>query len=121
MSSADENRKRRHEADELAAAALRMMRALARRAGEGDELALEVLATVQRDTNAIAGAGVAGFRDSGRSWGDVAGILGTSRQGAQQRYGAATVDAAHGPRCRCGMNQCPRNQGDLTELLEVPC
>lgn len=121
MTGADDNRKRRHEADELAAAALRMMRALARRAGEGDELALEVLAGVQRETHTITGAGVAGFRDSGRSWSEVASVLGTTRQGAQQRYGSSDVEAAHGPRCRCGMNQCPRNQLALVELTEVTC
>lgn len=100
--TAEQHQARRHEADEVGAMAVRVMRALARRAGEGDELALEALAALAREADVQLGAGVAGYREAGRSWADVARLTGTSRQGAQQRFGKATSAPAHGPRCRCG-------------------
>lgn len=102
LDAADAHARRRHEADEVGAMAVRVMRALARRAGEGDEIALEALAVVAAEADVQLGAGVAGFREAGRSWAQVADVLGVSRQAAHKRFHAATSAPAHGPRCRCG-------------------
>lgn len=99
--NADDVQRRRHEADELAAAAVRMLRALARRAGEGDEVALEALHGIEGELPELVAAGAAGFKASGRSWAEVGRAVGTTRQNAQQRFGDASTAAAHGPRCRC--------------------
>lgn len=114
---ADLHRKRRHEAPEVGGMVTRMLRALARRAAEGDVEALEQLALLQSTVTEQLGAGVAGFRDRGNSWGDVALVLGVSRQGAQQRFGSATIDPAHGPRCVCGLPNCPRTMQEQINAL----
>lgn len=110
---ADVHRKRRHESPDMAAFLRRSLMALARRAGEGDEEALQALAELSGWMPTVLGAGVAGYRSRGFSWAAVGRVLGITRQGAEQRFSGATVDPAHGPRCACGQNQCPRNQGVL--------
>lgn len=104
-----------HEAPELADAALRMMRALARRAGNGELEALEALAQLEAHVGLQLGAAVAGYRAftpahgaDRYSWTDVGRALNTTRQAAQQRFRDATPDAAHGPRCLCDGPQCPQ-------------
>lgn len=87
---------RRHESPELGAAARRMMRALAVRATEGDTEAIEQLAQLQADLQAVLGAAVAGARQQvGYSWADIAGLVGTTRQAAQQRFGTALPPTTH--------------------------
>lgn len=81
---------RRHEAPELAAAARRMLRALAVRATEGDTEAIEQLAQLRDDVDGALAAAVAGARERvGYSWTDIANLTGTTRQNAQQRFGKA--------------------------------
>lgn len=81
---------RRHEAPELASAARRMMRALAVRATEGDTEAIEQLAELRDELDAALGAAVAGARERmGYSWAEVAALVDTTRQNAQQRWGDA--------------------------------
>lgn len=89
----------------------RVLRALARRAGEGDVEALEELAALQTVMVEQLGAGVAGYRAVGHSWADIGLALGTSRQNAQQRFYAATTGPAHGPRCTCDLPHCPNLTG----------
>lgn len=82
---------RRHEAPELASAARRMMRALAVRATEGDTEAIEQLAQLIKDAELALGTAVAGARtEVGYSWAEVANLVGTTRQNAQQRWSNAT-------------------------------
>lgn len=105
--TAEANAQRRHEADEVGAMSTRVLRSLARRAGEGDELALEALVEAARQAELLLGAGVASYREAGKSWADVAAVTGTTRQGAQRRFGTATSAPAHGPRCKCQLPGCP--------------
>lgn len=122
MATADVQVQRRHEAPEMGGMVIRTLRAIARRAGEGDAEALEVLFTLEGVVAEQLAAGVAGYHDVHRSWRKVAEVSGTSRQAMSMRFAAATIDAAHGPRCKCGMRQCPRNQLALpVEIQEVPC
>jgi hypothetical protein len=92
------------------------MRALARRAGEGDVEALEQLAQLEHIAAEQLGAAVAGFRAftpahgaEPYSWTDVGLALGTTRQAAQQRFHNATPLPAHPPLCSCGLDSCPRH------------
>lgn len=80
-------RKREREAPEVGAMAGRVVRALVRRAGEGDGEALEqLLALESQIAQAIkdAGAGMHAFGYSFTELGDIAGI---SRQAARERFG----------------------------------
>lgn len=84
---------RRHESPELGGAARRMMRALVRRAAEGDTEALEQLASLQLELQAaIQAAGKlmhSGERmadGKGYSFTELADVLGISRQAARQRF-----------------------------------
>lgn len=108
----------RHEADELGAMVTRCLRALARRAGQGEDQALEQLAMLESVAVEQLGAGVAGFRAwqppagaESPSWRDVGLLLGVKRQTAQQRFGRATALPAHPPKCSCNMDSCPRKIG----------
>lgn len=84
------------EAPELGAACVRMFRALARRAGDGELEALEQLAFLQDSLQIQLGAAVAGYREGhGFSWTDVGNVLGITRQAAQQRFRKATTAPAH--------------------------
>lgn len=82
------------EAIEVRDAARRMMRALVRRAGEGDETALESLADLQLQAHIYLRAGVNAYRAwqpahgaPSPSWRDVGNLLGVTRQTAQERFG----------------------------------
>lgn len=102
------------ESPELGAACIRMMRALARRAGEGDSEALETLDMLTETASVQLGAAVAGYREfapaygaAGYSWTDVARLLGTSRQNAQQRFKDCTVGPAWpASSCCCEPGRC---------------
>lgn len=101
--------KREREAPELQGAAIRMMRALARRAGEGELEALEALADLQFSLDMQLGAAVAGYREgpAAASWTDIAGILGVSRQSAHERFRNATVAPAWpATSCTCQPGKC---------------
>jgi hypothetical protein len=67
----------------------RMVAAYARRVsdGPGDVEALTGLAELAADVDAAMADAVAALKASGHSWAEVARVLGTSRQAAQQRYG----------------------------------
>ena len=80
---------RQREAPELGAAAVRMMRALARRAANGELEALEQLDALQAQLQTQLGEAVAGYREgpAQASWTDIGRILSMTRQNAQQRFG----------------------------------
>lgn len=87
---------RERESRELVQAADRLMRALARRAGEGDETAVEGLAELGRLADHRLADAVTLFREftpahgaPRYSWTDVARLLGTTRQAAHQRFGGS--------------------------------
>ena len=82
------------EAPDLAAAVARFLRALVRRAGNGDSEAVEALNSIHQATGQALTDGVRAWRDFAPaygsqpySWTDVARPLGISRQAAQQRFG----------------------------------
>jgi hypothetical protein len=65
-----------------------MIKAYARRVGEGDVEELPRMIDMYRVLDeALAEIAVPGLRDFGYSWGEIAKRTGTSRQGAQQRWG----------------------------------
>lgn len=79
---------RRHEAPEVGAMVGRMLRALVRRAAEGDTEALEQLAHLEdlaaaATTLALVRANV----DAGYTFGELASVTSTSRQAVRQRVG----------------------------------
>jgi len=88
--------KRDREAPELMAACIRMMRALARRAGQGELEALESLDMLQDVLQHQLGSAVISYREgpAQASWADIGKALGMSRQAAQQRWGSA-ADLLH--------------------------
>lgn len=100
---------RHREAPELAGAAIRMMRALARRAGDGELEALEALGFLQDSVQLQLGAAVAGYREgpAGASWTDIGRILGMTRQSAHERFrDAITAPAWPASTCTCPENAC---------------
>lgn len=110
---------RRHEAPELASAARRMMRALAVRACEGDTEAIEQLAQLQADLDAALGSAVAGARSRvGYSWADVASMVGTTRQAAQQRFGKADEPTVYACEHDCGWLFGSENQRSVHHVRE---
>jgi hypothetical protein len=83
-------RKRVVENDQFDAFARRILRAYARRVAEGDVEALRSLAGLASDVDALTRLAVAGLRQFGYSWSEIAERLGVTRQAAQMRYGDRT-------------------------------
>lgn len=80
--------KREREAPEVGAMAGRVIRALVRRAGEGDTEALEQLLSLEAQiAQAVKDAGRALHDDAGYSFTYLAGVAGVSRQAARERFG----------------------------------
>lgn len=75
------------ETAEFAAFARRIVKAYARRVGDGDVEALPELLALSSEIDVAISASVAGLRATGYSWGEIAARLGTTRQAAQQRFG----------------------------------
>lgn len=78
----------RHEAPEVGAAAKRMVRALVRRAGEGDTEALEQLRDLDDLTRQAVADALRQMNANGYSWAQLARVTGTSRQACSQRAAA---------------------------------
>lgn len=80
---------RKHEAPEIGAMIDRMFRALVRRAGEGEEAALEQLARLEVvASNAVRDGGRAAHDgEAAYSWTQIGEFLGVTRQAARQRCG----------------------------------
>lgn len=86
---------RKHESRDLYAAVNRFLQALVRRAAEGDENAVIVLAALEDRTREALHDGVTAWRAftpahnaPPNSWTDVGKLLGVTRQSAQGRFGA---------------------------------
>lgn len=88
---------RRHEAPEVGAMVRRMVRALVRRAAEGDTEALEQLAQLEAElptatTCAMALMNHNPVQPNAYSFGELAQVLGVSRQAARQRTTRVLTD-----------------------------
>jgi hypothetical protein len=81
------------ENDAYDAFARRIVRAYARRVGDGDVEALEALITLTNDLDTAIHNPIGGVRAFGYSWAEIASRLGISRQGAWQRWN--TEPASH--------------------------
>lgn len=84
-------KRKEREAPELGGAAIRMVRALLRRAEAGDWEALEQLAMLELFTARAVGEALHRMHDGegvNYSWAELGGVLGITRQSAQQRAAA---------------------------------
>jgi hypothetical protein len=79
--------RRERETPEYADMVVRMIKAYARRVGDGDVEELSRMLDMHRVLDDALAVAVAGLRDFGYSWGEIAKRTGTSRQGVQQRWG----------------------------------
>jgi len=77
---------------EFTAFAARILRAAARRVADGDVEGLAGLVALRSEVDAAIGQAITGLRSPqwSYSWADIARVLGTTRQAAQQRYGGAS-------------------------------
>lgn len=108
---------RRHEAPDLGDAIVRMLRGLLVRAAEGDTEAVEQLQRIAGLAPAALQLGVEDAHAGGYSWTELGGVLGTSRQAAQQlaagaersRLGAGHVLVAGHNRRTCTSCNTPKN------------
>lgn len=82
------SRRERPEVPELASAAKRFARALAARAAEGDDLALESLVEVGAAVDVALGEAARAMHGFGYSWTEIGDRLGITRQAARQRFAA---------------------------------
>ena len=81
--------RRQVENDEYAAFVRRILRAYARRVGDGDVEALVLLVDLAEEVDAAMVEAVKGLRAHGFSWAEIGSRLGITRQAAQQRWGAS--------------------------------
>lgn len=77
------------ENDEYGAFARRVLRAYARRVGDGDVEALALMLGVAEEIDTAIAEAVTGLRGCGYSWAEIGARLGITRQAAQQRWGAS--------------------------------
>lgn len=80
-------RKRRKDDTEFDAFARRILRAYAKRAGEGDAYVLSRLIRLQDEIDAVALDAVRALKERGFSWAEIGFDTGLSRQGAYRRWG----------------------------------
>jgi hypothetical protein len=85
-------RERVVENPEFAAFARRILRAAARRVANGDVEGLAGLVALRSEVDTAMAAAIGGLRSPqwSYSWADIARVLGTTRQAAQQRYGGGS-------------------------------
>lgn len=81
--------RKEREAPDVAAAASRLMYALAKRAGDGELEALEALGVLRQHHATALQAAVSGYRHgpAQASWTDVGRALNMTRQSAWERFG----------------------------------
>ena len=75
------------ENDDYAAFAHRILRAYARRVGDGEVEALALMVGLADELDTAIAEAVRGLRDRGYSWAEIGARLGITRQAAQQRWG----------------------------------
>lgn len=80
-------RKIERESSELQAFLLRMLRALVRRATDGDMDAVVALVAVEKAAKAALAEGVRGLRAKDYTWQSIAEELGMTKQNAEKRWG----------------------------------
>jgi hypothetical protein len=80
-------RRREVENDEYSAFVRRVLRAYARRVGDGDVEALALMLSLADEVDAAIAEVVKGLRGCGYSWAEIGTRLGVTRQAAQQRWG----------------------------------
>ena len=73
--------------DDYAAFTRRVVAAQGRRIARGDVEGLAALLALGQEIEAVTAVAVAGLRDFGYSWAEIASRLGITRQAAQQRWG----------------------------------
>jgi hypothetical protein len=85
---------RRVENPEFASFAARILRACARRVADGDVEGLACLVALRSELDRAIAEAVRGLRQPrwSYSWAEIARVLGTTRQAAQQRYGMREED-----------------------------
>lgn len=118
---------RRHEAPEVGAAIVRMMRALVARAAEGDWEAIEQLAMIEQlaPTATSLACKLAHDGDPGYSYTELANVLGVARQAVRQRVARAKLSTVlHGAghvlvpgHNRRTCHTCNRDVAGLVEVL----
>ena len=81
---------RQVENDEYSAFVRRILRAYARRVGEGDVEALALMLGLADELDTAIAEAVKGLRGCGYSWAEIGVRLGITRQAAQQRWGASS-------------------------------
>jgi hypothetical protein len=82
--------RRQVENDEYSAFVRRVLRAYARRVGDGDVEALAFMLGLAEEIDAAIAQAVNGLRACGYSWAEIGSRLGISRQAAQQRWGTSS-------------------------------
>jgi hypothetical protein len=85
-----ERRRRQVENDEYSAFIRRILRAYARRVGDGDVEALALMLGVAEEIDTAIAEAVKGLRICGYSWAEIGSRLGITRQAAQQRWGTTS-------------------------------
>jgi hypothetical protein len=78
------------ENDDYAAFTRRILRAYARRVGDGDIEALTLMFGLSAEIDTAISQVVTGLRAFGYSWAEIGSRLGITRQAAQQRWGQAS-------------------------------
>ena len=81
--------RRRIENDEYSAFVRRILRAYARRVGDGDVEALGLMLGLAEEIDTAIAEAVKGLRAYGYSWAEIGARLGITRQAAQQRWGTS--------------------------------
>jgi hypothetical protein len=81
--------RRQVENDEYSAFVRRILRAYARRVGDGDVEALALMHGLADEIDTAIAEAVKGLRTCGYSWIEIGDRLGITRQAAQQRWGAS--------------------------------
>ncbi len=82
--------RRQVENDEYAAFVRRVLRAYARRVGDGDVEALALMLGLAEEIDTAIAEAVKGLRAYGYSWAEIGSRLGITRQAAQQRWGMSS-------------------------------
>ena len=81
--------RRQVENDEYSAFVRRILRAYARRVGDGDIEALALMLGLADEIDTAIAEAVKGLRTYGYSWAEIGARLGITRQAAQQRWGTS--------------------------------
>ena len=82
--------RRQVENDEYSAFVRRILRAYARRVGDGDVEALALMLGLAEEIDTAIAKAVKGLRGHGYSWAEIGARLSITRQAAQQRWGASS-------------------------------